>query len=341
LSDGLKGKQGRFRQYLLGKRVDYSARSVIVVGPSLKLHECGIPKEIALALYFPFLIKRILNQKLALTVPGAKGLIQKKAPLVWQLLREIMKTCPVILNRAPTLHRLGFQAFQPKLIEGKAILLHPLVCPAFNADFDGDQMAVHVPITYEAKAEAWKLMLSRNNLLSPATGEPIVLPSQDMVLGCYYLTTNCAEKLTKYKRGTGVYFHNSNEVLKAYNQQLIDIHALIWVNITQLKYNSPIQDQPLEIRIPVLKYKINTASSKGFKKAIDSTTNVYNANSALNKQVAINRLFIIYIYSKLHQIVDFNGILLTQIVRTTPGRILFNNLVQNALNKRPKLLNHK
>ena len=188
LSEILKGKQGRFRQYLLGKRVDYSGRSVIVVGPKLKLHQCGIPKEMALELFLPFLLKRILHENLARTVAGAKNLIKTDKNLVWELLREIMQVTPVLLNRAPTLHRLGIQAFQPKLVDGRAILLHPLSCPAFNADFDGDQMAVHVPITVEARAEAWKLMLARNNLLSPATGEPIVLPSQDMVLGCYYVT---------------------------------------------------------------------------------------------------------------------------------------------------------
>jgi DNA-directed RNA polymerase beta' subunit len=193
LSDILKGKQGRFRQYLLGKRVDYSGRSVIVVGPKLKLHECGIPKEMALELYLPFLLKRILNQNLARTVVGAKILIKTNPSLIWELLSEIMQTCPVLLNRAPTLHRLGIQAFQPKLIDGRAILLHPLVCSAFNADFDGDQMAVHVPITIEARTEAWKLMLSRNSILSPATGDPLAIPSQDMVLGCYYLTTTLTQ----------------------------------------------------------------------------------------------------------------------------------------------------
>nr|YP_009185231.1 beta' subunit of RNA polymerase [Bracteacoccus giganteus]ALO63536.1 beta' subunit of RNA polymerase [Bracteacoccus giganteus] len=189
LSESLKGKQGRFRQYLLGKRVDYSGRSVIVVGPKLKLHECGLPKEMAKELFLPFLIKRILHYKLARTVIGAKTIIKTNEILTEQLLREILQSIPILLNRAPTLHRLGIQAFQPVLIEGRAILLHPLVCPAFNADFDGDQMAVHVPITVEARSEAWKLMFSRNNLISPATGDPIMLPSQDMVLGCYYLTT--------------------------------------------------------------------------------------------------------------------------------------------------------
>jgi len=189
LSDILKGKQGRFRQHLLGKRVDYSGRSVIVVGPKLKIHECGLPKEMALELFLPFLIQRIVHYRLVRTVIGAKTLIQTNPNLTYSILSEIMQSIPIFLNRAPTLHRLGIQAFQPKLIEGRAILLHPLVCPAFNADFDGDQMAVHIPLTVEARAECWKLMFSRNHLISSATGDPIMLPSQDMVLGCYYLTT--------------------------------------------------------------------------------------------------------------------------------------------------------
>nr|AWI68294.1 beta subunit of RNA polymerase [Pediastrum duplex] len=189
LSEILKGKQGRFRQYLLGKRVDYSGRSVIVVGPKLKLYECGLPKEMAIELFLPFLIKRILHYKIARTVIGAKNFLYSNKTYCINLLNEIMRNHPVLLNRAPTLHRLGIQAFQPKLVEGRAILLHPLVCPAFNADFDGDQMAVHLPITVEARAEAWTLIFSRNHLISPATGDPIVLPSQDMVLGCYYLTS--------------------------------------------------------------------------------------------------------------------------------------------------------
>jgi DNA-directed RNA polymerase beta' subunit len=189
LSEILKGKQGRFRQYLLGKRVDYSGRSVIVVGPKLKLSECGLPVRIAMELFLPFLIKKILHYKLAKTVVGAKNFISSNQKVTWNLLNEIMKNHPILLNRAPTLHRLGIQAFMPKLIHGQAILLHPLVCSAFNADFDGDQMAVHVPITVEARTEAWSFLFSRNHLLSAATGEPIILPSQDMVLGCYYLTS--------------------------------------------------------------------------------------------------------------------------------------------------------
>ena len=189
LSDVLKGKKGRFRQNLLGKRVDYSGRSVIVVGPTLKLHQCGLPKEMAVELFQPFLIRHLVNRKIVPTIITAKKFIHDQDPVLWEFLQQVMERHPILLNRAPTLHRLGIQAFQPKLVNGRAILLHPLVCPSFNADFDGDQMAVHVPLIAKARAEAWRLMWSRNNLLSPATGQPIIVPSQDMVLGCSYLTT--------------------------------------------------------------------------------------------------------------------------------------------------------
>ena len=189
LSDGLKGKRGRFRQNLLGKRVDYSGRSVIVVGPELKLHECGLPKEMALELFQPFLSRQLKERGIAENINAAKRFIRQDHPVLWEILQQLMQQHAVLLNRAPTLHRLGIQAFQPQLVQGRAILLHPLVCTAFNADFDGDQMAVHVPLSFQAQAEAWKLLWSRNNLLSPATGQPILVPSQDMVLGCYYLTT--------------------------------------------------------------------------------------------------------------------------------------------------------
>nr|YP_009184748.1 beta' subunit of RNA polymerase [Oogamochlamys gigantea]ALO62810.1 beta' subunit of RNA polymerase [Oogamochlamys gigantea] len=301
LSDILKGKQGRFRQYLLGKRVDYSARSVIVVGPKLQLHECGIPKEMALELYLPFLIKRLLKENYAKTVITAKTLIKQNIPLIWQYLREIMETCPVLLNRAPTLHRLGFQSFQPKLVEGKAILLHPLVCPAFNADFDGDQMAVHVPLTMQARTEAWKLMLSRNNLLSPATGEPILLPSQDMVLGCYYLTTNCNESSIKNQSGTNKYFKKIDDVLKAYNQQKIDLHAVVWIKWDGFIETNHSLEQPLEIRI----------------------------TSSGNWQILFMTSYLTY---------HFNGQRINQYIRTTPGKILFNTLLQKAfINSNPNL----
>src|SRR5436305_11909299 len=188
LSDMLKGKQGRFRQNLLGKRADYSGRSVIVVGPELKLHQCGLPKKMALELFKPFIYSKLELYGLASTIKAAKRMVEKERPEVWDILEEVIREHPVLLNRAPTLHRLGIQAFEPVLIEGKAIQLHPLVCTAFNADFDGDQMAVHVPLSLEAQLEARVLMMSTNNILSPANGKPIILPSQDMILGAYYLT---------------------------------------------------------------------------------------------------------------------------------------------------------
>ena len=188
LSDMLKGKKGRFRQNLLGKRVDYSGRSVIVVGPELKLHQCGLPKTMALELFKPFIIRKLEEKGYVQTVKSAKKLVEKERPEVWDILEEIIKDHPVLLNRAPTLHRLGIQAFEPVLVEGKAIRIHPLVCAAFNADFDGDQMAVHVPLGYEAQLEARLLMLAPLNVLSPASGEPVATPSQDMVLGLFYLT---------------------------------------------------------------------------------------------------------------------------------------------------------
>ena len=194
LADMLKGKQGRFRQNLLGKRVDYSGRSVIVVGPELKLHQCGLPKKMALELFKPFIYSRLDAKGLSTTVKQAKKLVEKEKPEVWDILDEVIREHPVLLNRAPTLHRLGIQAFEPVLIEGKAIQLHPLVCAAFNADFDGDQMAVHVPLSLEAQLEARVLMMSTNNILHPANGSPIIVPSQDIVLGLYYLSHACARK---------------------------------------------------------------------------------------------------------------------------------------------------
>src|SRR2546429_301753 len=188
LSDLLKGKQGRFRQNLLGKRVDYSGRSVIVVGPQLKLHQCGLPKAMALELFKPFVMKRLVDLNHAQNIKSAKRMVERARPAVWDVLEEVITEHPVMLNRAPTLHRLGIQAFEPQLVEGKAIQLHPLVCEAFNADFDGDQMAVHLPLSAEAQAEARILMLSSNNILSPASGRPLATPTQDMVLGIYYLT---------------------------------------------------------------------------------------------------------------------------------------------------------
>ena len=375
LSDILKGKKGRFRQNLLGKRVDYSGRSVIVVGPTLKLHQCGLPKEMAVELFHPFLIRQLIDKKIVPTIVVAKNLIHAQDPIVWEVLQQIMQSHPILLNRAPTLHRLGIQAFQPKLVNGRAILLHPLVCPAFNADFDGDQMAVHVPLSLEARAEAWKLMWSRNNLLSPATGQPIIVPSQDMVLGCYYLTTfnskpqltslamhcpggamvasqnisteqnisdfkpltktsknnlklrsdkknskegnnlqDCAKKDTRnqetlpsghlkksiavaFTSGQSIskkrvthYFSDFNDLLKAYYQKKIDLHASVWVRKNGSLETEKTLEQPLEIRI--------------------------------NSFGQYNQIFSTYQYDY-----DLNGQKVKQYVRTTPGRVLLNRVI--------------
>lgn len=225
LSDIIEGKQGRFRQNLLGKRVDYSGRSVIVVGPKLKIYQCGLPREMAIELFQPFVIHRLIKNGIVNNIKAAKKTIQRGDPIVWEVLKEVITSHPVMLNRAPTLHRLGIQAFEPILVDGRAIQLHPLVCPAFNADFDGDQMAVHVPLSLEAQAEARLLMLACHNILSPATGRPIVAPSQDMVLGCYYLTAdNPAADLGKDR-----YFASLNDAFKAYEQGQLALHARIWV----------------------------------------------------------------------------------------------------------------
>jgi DNA-directed RNA polymerase subunit beta' len=226
LSDMLKGKQGRFRQNLLGKRVDYSGRSVIVVGPELKLHQCGLPKDMAVELFKPFIIRKLIERGYNKTVKSARKVVDRKDPIIWDILEKIIQGHPVLLNRAPTLHRLGIQAFQPVLIDGRAIQLHPMVCTAFNADFDGDQMAVHVPLSYEAQLEAALLMLSSHNILSPQNGSPIVVPTQDIVLGCYYLT-----KLKEGEKGEGMIFGSADEVIVAYNNKVIGLHARIKVRI--------------------------------------------------------------------------------------------------------------
>jgi DNA-directed RNA polymerase subunit beta' len=231
LSDSLKGKQGRFRQNLLGKRVDYSARSVIVVGPELGLHECGLPKDMAAELYKPFIIRKLIERGIVKTVKSAKKIVDRKDPVVWDILENVLKGHPVLLNRAPTLHRLGIQAFQPKLIEGKAIQLHPLCCTAFNADFDGDQMAVHLPLGNGAILEAQMLMLASHNILNPANGAPITVPSQDMVLGLYYITKGRKSAATEKVRGEGIVFYSPEEVNIAYNEGKIDLHAVIKVKV--------------------------------------------------------------------------------------------------------------
>ncbi|BEI31753.1 beta' subunit of RNA polymerase (chloroplast) [Bryopsis sp. KO-2023] len=234
LSDMLKGKKGRFRQNLLGKRVDYSGRSVIIVGSNLRLHECGLPKEMAIELFQPFLLRRLIIRKKAKTILGAKKLIQQSNSIIWPILKEVLQNHPILLNRAPTLHRLSIQAFQPKLIEGRAILLHPLVCSSFNADFDGDQMAVHIPLSFESRAEAWKLLWSLNNFISPATGQPILLPSQDMVLGSSYLTLKTSKIFQEiyYKLNTQKLFDN-DLILKIKQKSFYEVNQIF--NKTQVE----------------------------------------------------------------------------------------------------------
>ena len=244
LSDSLKGKQGRFRQNLLGKRVDYSARSVIVVGPELKMGECGLPKLMAAELYKPFIIRKLIERGIVKTVKSAKKIVDRREPVIWDILENVMKGHPVLLNRAPTLHRLGIQAFQPKLIEGKAIQLHPLACTAFNADFDGDQMAVHLPLSNEAVLEAQILMLQSHNILNPANGAPITVPSQDMVLGLYYIT-----KIRPGAKGEGLMFYGPEEAIIAHNEGKCDLHALVKVIVKDLDEQGCLVDKMVETSV--------------------------------------------------------------------------------------------
>ena len=242
LADMIKGKQGRFRQNLLGKRVDYSGRSVIVCGPTLRLHQCGLPKKMALELFKPFIFSKLELRGLATTIKAAKKMVEHEEAVVWDILDEVIREHPVLLNRAPTLHRLGIQAFEPVLIEGKAIQLHPLVCSAYNADFDGDQMAVHVPLTLEAQLESRALMMSTNNILSPANGDPVIVPSQDVVLGLYYMTR---ERINA--RGEGMNFADVTEVQRAYNAGHVDIHARIKVRLTEVTFSE--EGEPIETKM--------------------------------------------------------------------------------------------
>src|SRR6187399_88372 len=243
LADMIKGKGGRFRQNLLGKRVDYSGRSVIVVGPQLKLHQCGLPKKMALELFKPYIFHKLEVLGLATTIKAAKRLVEQELPEVWDILEEVIREHPVMLNRAPTLHRLGIQAFEPVLIEGKAIQLHPLVCTAFNADFDGDQMAVHVPLSLEAQMEARTLMLASNNILSPANGEPIIVPTQDVVLGLYYMT-----RALENKKGEGMAFANVAEVKRAYDNRVVELHAKVKVRIREIGKKAEDNSRPETIK---------------------------------------------------------------------------------------------
>ncbi len=290
LSDIIEGKQGRFRQNLLGKRVDYSGRSVIVVGPNLKIHQCGLPREMAIELFQPFVIQRLIKNSLVNNIKAAKKLIQRGDPTVWDVLEEVIAGHPVMLNRAPTLHRLGIQAFEPILVEGRAIQLHPLVCPAFNADFDGDQMAVHIPLSLEAQAEARLLMLASNNILSPATGLPIVAPSQDMVLGCYYLTAKDPSLASTAHRK----FANLDDAVRAYDRGDITIHDFIWVRYDGEMESDEPEKEPLEVqdhgdgtRTEIFKYRRRRMTDEGEQ--------------------------------------------LGQMIFTTPGRIIYNQTIQEVL----------
>ena len=284
LSDIIEGKQGRFRQNLLGKRVDYSGRSVIIVGPELKLNQCGLPREMAIELFQPFVIHRLIYEGLVNNIKAAKNIIQNNETLAWEILEQVMDGHPILLNRAPTLHRLGIQAFEPTLVEGRAIKLHPLVCPAFNADFDGDQMAVHIPLCLEAQAEARMLMLAPNNFLSPATGDPILTPSQDMVLGCYYLTANNpTEQISKEQ-----YFYSFDDVIAAHKQSVLNLHTFVWVRLNN--------DE---------RAKINLFANANFieKKFTNHVV-------CLSPEIQVKR--------------DLDGNLLQAYLKTTPGRILLN-----------------
>ena len=264
LSDSLKGKQGRFRQNLLGKRVDYSARSVIVVGPEMKMFECGLPKDMAAELYKPFVIRKLIERGIVKTVKSAKKIIDKKEPVVWDILENVLKGHPVLLNRAPTLHRLGIQAFQPKLIEGKAIQLHPLVCTAFNADFDGDQMAVHLPLGPEAILEAQLLMLASHSILNPANGSPITVPSQDMVLGLYYMTKPRSSTPEHKVKGEGLRFYSDEEVNIAYNEKQVELNALITIRTNDVDENGDIVKKNIETTVGRVLFNQTVPDSVGF-----------------------------------------------------------------------------
>jgi DNA-directed RNA polymerase subunit beta' len=272
LSDIIEGKQGRFRQNLLGKRVDYSGRSVIIVGPELKLNQCGLPREMAIELFQPFVVHRLIYEGRVNNIKAAKNIIQKNEQLAWEILDNVMLGHPILLNRAPTLHRLGIQAFEPLLVEGRAIKLHPLVCPAFNADFDGDQMAVHIPLCLEAQTEARMLMLAPNNFLSPATGDPILTPSQDMVLGCYYLTaTNPTQQTNKE-----LYFSNFDDVTIAYKQSVIQLHTFVWVRFENSEAN-------------------NIPDTKNFATYAQDNKNIYLSSDTLIKEDIATQTYTKYI----------------------------------------------
>ena len=285
LSDSLKGKQGRFRQNLLGKRVDYSARSVIVVGPELKMHECGIPKLMAAELYKPFIIRKLIERGIVKTVKSAKKIVDRKEPVVWDILEHVMKGHPVLLNRAPTLHRLGIQAFQPKMIEGKAIQLHPLACTAFNADFDGDQMAVHLPLGNEAILEAQMLMLGAHNILNPANGAPITVPSQDMVLGLYYIT-----KLRSGDKGEGTIFYGPEEAEIAYNEGRVTLHAPVTIYVDDIdEQGNPVKVLKKDTSVGRVLFNQFVPKEIGYVNEIISKKSLRNIISKVIKTCGVTR----------------------------------------------------
>ncbi len=294
LSDIIEGKQGRFRQNLLGKRVDYSGRSVIVVGPNLQIHQCGLPREMAIELFQPFVIHRLIHQGLVNNIKAAKKLISRNDPNIWEVLEEVIEGHPVMLNRAPTLHRLGIQAFEPILVDGRAIQLHPLVCPAFNADFDGDQMAVHVPLSIEAQAEARLLMLASNNILSPATGRPIVTPSQDMVLGCYYLTAE-NPKVQQDDRHMEQTFGSLVDAITAFEQGVVHLHSYLWVRLAP--------DDTIDC---------------GFDDDLIKEETMEDGSRWEHRTFSRRRL-------------DADGNVLSQYVRTTAGRVIYNQAIREVL----------
>lgn len=288
LSDSLKGKQGRFRQNLLGKRVDYSARSVIVVGPELKMHECGLPKNMAAELYKPFIIRKLIERGIVKTVKSAKKIVDKKEPVVWDILENVLKGHPVLLNRAPTLHRLGIQAFQPKLVEGKAIQLHPLACTAFNADFDGDQMAVHLPLGNAAILEAQLLMLGSHNILNPANGAPITVPSQDMVLGLYYITKSRKSTKEHPIKGEGLTFYSPEEVRIAFNEKKLDLHANIKCKVNVLE-NGELVNKVIETTCGRILFNEVVPSEVGYINDLLTKKTLRNTISSILKLTGVSK----------------------------------------------------
>ena len=325
----IEGKHGRFRQNLLGKRVDYSGRSVIVVGPKLRLHQCGLPREMALELFHPFIIQALLENTVVRNIRAAKNMIQKRKQPVWDILERVVYAHPLLLNRAPTLHRLGIQAFEPILLSGRAIQLHPLVCPAFNADFDGDQMAVHIPLSLEAQAEARLLMLATHNWLSPATGEPNIVPSQDMILGFYYLTTRRPTPVRirrnknrfKLKQSTFKIFQTFDQALQRYELGALKLHDLVWV-----KAPSPSDlQQPFPVEVRIQSNGHNTfIYDSGVAESWPVPEKVQIVEPCSDALIQSNPIF-----ARVPQLHCSSAY--TYYVRTTPGRLILNSLIYENL----------